>query len=83
VEAARQHPDGLNNVGDHMVGLRGHMDTDSIGNGSALEMETCMYHGTHQLSDRLRTSYMAMETMDEVCMHCNQQYQHDTTYQIR
>ena len=56
VEAARQCPDGPNDVGDRMVGLRGHTDTHSIGNGSASEMETCTYCGTHQSSDRLQTS---------------------------
>ena len=56
VEAARQRPDGPNDVRDHMVGLRGHTDTHSVGNGSASETETCTYRETCQLSDRLRTS---------------------------
>jgi len=56
VEAARQCPDGPNDVGDRMVGLRGHTDMDSVGNGSASETETCTYRETCQSSDRLRTS---------------------------
>ena len=47
VEAARQCPDGPNNVGDCMVRLRGHRDMHSIGNDAQTavnEMENVRMH---------------------------------------
>ena len=56
VEAARQRPDSPNNVGDHMVRLRGHRDMHSIGNDPQMAVNKTENVRMHQIRQRTQNS---------------------------